>query len=167
MNLSEAKLQFINGWGAFGTQWGINRTMAQIYALLLISPHPLSQDEIMDQLQISRGNVNMNTRELVGWGIVEKVILSGERKEHFVAEKDIWKASTQILKERKKRELDPMLKMLAQLEMVEGDKNDKEFKQFNKTIKEVKQLSTSAEKVIDIMTSSGGSFFVEKIIKLF
>ena len=167
MNLSEAKLQFINSWGAFGTQWGINRTMAQIYALLLVSAKPLTQDNIMDELAISRGNVNMNIRELIGWGIVEKIIISGERKEHFVAEKDIWKASTQILKERKKRELDPMLKMLEQLEAVEGDKNDKEFAQFTKTIKEVKQLSVSAEKVINVMTSTGGNFFVDKIIKLF
>ena len=167
MNLSEAKLQFINSWGAFGTQWGINRTMAQIYALLLVSAKPLTQDNIMEELAISRGNVNMNIRELIGWGIVEKVIISGERKEHFVAEKDIWKASTQILKERKKRELDPMLKMLEQLETVIGDKNDKEFIQFTKTIKEVKQLSVSAEKVINVMTSTGGNFFVDKIIKLF
>ena len=167
MNLSEAKLQFINSWGAFGTQWGINRTMAQIYALLLVSAKPLTQDNIMDELAISRGNVNMNIRELIGWGIVEKIIISGERKEHFVAEKDIWKASTQILKERKKRELDPMLRMLEQLEAVTGDKNDKELIQFTKTIKEVKQLSVSAEKVINVMTSTGGNFFVDKIIKLF
>ena len=122
MKLSEAKAQFISSWGAFGTHWGINRTMAQIHALLLISPDPLTQDDIMEELNISRGNVNMNTRELISWGLVDRVLLPGERKEFFTAEKDIWKVATQIIKERKKRALDPMLKLLAQLEDIEGDK---------------------------------------------
>jgi DNA-binding transcriptional regulator GbsR (MarR family) len=106
MKLTDAKAQFISSWGAFGTHWGINRTMAQIHALLLISPDPITQDDIMEQLSISRGNVNMNTRDLIGWGLVERVLIPGERKEFFTAEKDIWKVATQIIKERKKRELD-------------------------------------------------------------
>jgi DNA-binding transcriptional regulator GbsR (MarR family) len=122
MKLAEAKQQFIASWGAFGTHWGINRTMAQIHALLLISPDPLSQDDIMEELNISRGNVNMNIRELISWGLVERIILTGERKEFFTAEKDIWKVVKQIVKERKKRELEPMLKLLVQLENVEGGK---------------------------------------------
>jgi DNA-binding transcriptional regulator GbsR (MarR family) len=103
MKLTDAKQQFINSWGAFGTQWGINRTMAQIHALLLVTPDNLTQDDIMEQLSISRGNVNMNIRDLIGWGLVERVIVSGERKEYFTADKDIWKVATQIIKERKKR----------------------------------------------------------------
>ena len=134
MKLAEAKKQFISSWGAFGTHWGINRTMAQIHALLMISPSPVTQDDIMEDLNISRGNVNMNIRELISWGLVDRVILPGERKEYFTAEKDIWKVATQITKERKKRELDPMLKLLSQLEKVEGDKKDKEVKQFTDTI---------------------------------
>jgi len=121
MKLTEAKQQFISSWGAFGTHWGINRTMAQIHALLLISADPMTQDDIMEELNISRGNTNMNIRELINWGLVERVILPGERKEFFSAEKDIWKVMKQIVKERKKRELDPMLKLLDQLEGVEGD----------------------------------------------
>jgi DNA-binding transcriptional regulator GbsR (MarR family) len=130
MKLSEAKQQFISSWGAFGTHWGINRTMAQIHALLLVSADPMTQDDIMEELTISRGNTNMNIRELINWGLVERVILSGERKEFFSAEKDIWKVVRQIVKERKKRELDPMLKLLDQLEEVEGDKRDKNIKTF-------------------------------------
>ena len=110
MKLTEAKAQFISSWGAFGTHWGINRTMAQIHALLLISPDPITQDDIMEQLNISRGNVNMNTRDLIGWGLVDRVLIPGERKEFFTAEKDIWKVATQIIKERKKRELEPKIK---------------------------------------------------------
>ena len=167
MELTEAKQQFINSWGAFGTQWGINRTMAQIYALLLVSPDPLTQDDIMQQLVISRGNVNMNIRDLIGWGIVEKIIISGERKEHFLADKDIWKASIQIIKERKKRELDPMLKMLGQLENVEGDKKDKHVKQFTAVIKDIRKMGTSAEKMLDMVTGVEGNFFTDALIKMF
>ena len=167
MELTEAKQQFINSWGAFGTQWGINRTMAQIYALLLVSPDPLTQDDIMQQLVISRGNVNMNIRDLIGWGIVEKIIISGERKEHFVADKDIWKASIQIIKERKKRELEPMLKMLAQLENVEGDKKDKDIKQFTAVIKDINKMGTSAEKFINMMMNAEGNWFAETVFKMF
>jgi DNA-binding transcriptional regulator GbsR (MarR family) len=107
MKLSEAKQQFISSWGAFGTHWGINRTMAQMHALLMVSPDPLTQDDVMEELNISRGNVNMNMRDLISWGLVERMILSGERREYFTAEKDIWKVATQIIRERKKRELDP------------------------------------------------------------
>ena len=116
MKLAEAKQQFISSWGAFGTHWGINRTMAQIHALLLINPEPLTQDDIMEELDISRGNTNMNIRELINWGLVERVLLTGERKEYFSAEKDIWKVVKQIVKERKKRELEPMLQLLDKLE---------------------------------------------------
>lgn len=101
MKLPEAKKQFISSWGAFGTHWGINRTMAQIHALLLVSADPITQDEIMAELNISRGNVNMNIRELISWNLVERIIVSGERREFFSAEKDIWKVATQIMKERK------------------------------------------------------------------
>ena len=167
MELEEAKQQFINSWGAFGTQWGINRTMAQIYALLLVNPDPLTQEEVMEQLLISRGNVNMNMRELMGWGIVQKVILSGERKEHFIAEKDIWKASLQIIKERKKRELDPMLKMLSQLENIDGDKDDRHIKQFTEVIKDIQKMGVSAEKFINLMMRAEGNWFAESVLKMF
>src|ERR1700760_3843546 len=99
MQLAEAKAKFIADWGRFGTNWGINRTMAQVHALLLISPDPLSAEEIMEELKISRGNVNMNVRDLIDWGLVFKELRPGERKEFFRAEKDIWKAAKQIIKE--------------------------------------------------------------------
>lgn len=138
MKLSEARQQFISTWGAMGTHWGINRTMAQVHALLMISPDPLTQDDVMAQLNISRGNVNMNIRDLIDWGLVDRVIISGERKEYFTAEKDIWKVATQIIKERKKRELDPMMKLMDQLSKVDGDKKDKDVKTFVDTINGIK-----------------------------
>lgn len=167
MKLAEAKQQFIGSWGAFGTHWGINRTMAQIHALLLISPDPLTQDDIMEELNISRGNVNMNTRELINWGLIERVILSGERKEYFSAEKDIWKVVKQIVKERKKRELEPMLKLLDQLENVEGDKKDKNVKSFVDTVSSIKKLGNQADKTLDTMIKAEESWFVGNLVKFF
>lgn len=166
MKLTEARQQFISSWGAFGTQWGINRTMAQIHALMLISTAPLTQDDIMEALSISRGNVNMNIRELISWGLVERVILPGERKEHFTAEKDIWKVATQIIKERKKRELDPMIKLLGQLENVEADKKDKEAQQFVQTIGSIKKLGLQADKALDTMIKAEEHWFTGSLLKL-
>ncbi len=167
MKLTEAKQQFISSWGAFGTQWGINRTMAQIHALLLVSPDPITQDDIMEQLSISRGNVNMNIRDLISWNLVERVILPGERKEYFTAEKDIWKVATQIIRERKKRELDPMLKLLGQLEDVEADKKDRDTKQFVEMIGSIKKLGNHADKVLDVLIRAEENWFTGSLLKVF
>jgi DNA-binding transcriptional regulator GbsR (MarR family) len=167
MKLEEAKQQFINSWGAFGTQWGINRTMAQIHALLLISPDPLTQDDVMGQLNMSRGNVNMNIRDLISWNLVERIIIPGERKEYFSAEKDIWKVATQIIRERKKRELDPMLKLLGQLENIDGDKKAREVKQFTETVGNIKKLGIQADKMLDVMIKAEENWFTGSILKMF
>lgn len=167
MKLSEARQQFIASWGAFGTHWGINRTMAQVHALLLISPDPLTQDDVMEKLSVSRGNANMNIRELIDWGLVDRVIVPGERKEYFSAEKDIWKVATQIVRERKKRELDPMLKLINQLSTVEGDKKDKETKAFLDTINGIKKFGEQADRTLDTMIKSEESWFLSAMLKLF
>ena len=110
--LSEAQDDFITQWGVIGNAWGINRTMAQIHALLMVSTEPLSTDDIMAELQISRGNAHSNLRELVSWGVIKSVIKKGERKEFFESEKDIWKMFCTITRERKRREIDPALEVL-------------------------------------------------------
>jgi DNA-binding transcriptional regulator GbsR (MarR family) len=167
MKLSEAKQQFIQSWGSLATQWGINKTMAQVHALLMSTPGPLNQDEIMDQLNISRGNVNMNIRELINWGLVERVILQGERKEYFTAEKDIWKVARLVIKERKKRELDPLIKTLEQLQDIEGDKRDKEVKQFLDTVSGIQKFAQQADKTLDIMIKADENWFWGNMLKLF
>lgn len=167
MKLIEAKQQFISNWGSFGTHWGINRTMAQIHALLLVSPDPVTQDDIMEELNISRGNTNMNIRELINWGLVERVIVTGERKEYFTAEKDIWKVIKMIVKERKKRELEPMLQLLDKLEEVEGDKRDKNIKTFIDTVSGIKKLGKQADKTLDMMIKAEESWFIGNLIKMF
>lgn len=167
MKLADAKQQFIASWGAFGTHWGINRTMAQIHALLLVSADPLSQDDLMEQLNVSRGNANMNIRELIDWGLVDRIIIPGERKEYFSAEKDIWKVATQIVKERKKRELNPMLKLLENLEEVDGDKKDKHVKQFTDTIHGIRRFGLQADKMLDVLVKADENWFVGSLMKLF
>ena len=127
----------------------------------------MTQDDIMEELNISRGNTNMNIRELINWGLVERMILSGERKEFFSAEKDIWKVMKQIVKERKKRELDPMLKLLDQLEEVEGDKRDKNIKTFVETVSGIKRLGKRADKTLDVMIRAEENWFVGNLVKFF
>ncbi|GAC1455295.1 MAG: hypothetical protein NVSMB7_17150 [Chitinophagaceae bacterium] len=167
MKLPDAKLQFIASWGAFGTHWGINRTMARVHALLLVSAGPLCQDDIMEQLDISRGNANMNIRELIDWALAERVILPGKRKEYYTAEKDIWKVSRLIIKERKKRELDPMLKLMDQLKNVEGDQKDKNVKQFVATVTGIKRFGERADRMLDTMIRADESWFVDSLMKFF
>ena len=167
MQLAEAKAQFIANWGRFGTNWGINRTMAQIHALLLVSPDNLSAEEVMEQLNISRGNANMNLRELMDWGLVQKVIVPGERREFFTAEKDIWKVARQIVKERKKRELDLMIPVLKELSEVEGDKRDRAVKTFTDTIQNIRKFSEQADKTLDTMIKADEHWFWSSLMKLF
>ena len=167
MNLTEAKAQFIQSWGILGSQWGINRTMAQINSLLLISAGPLSAEDIMAQLSISRGNTNMNVRELMDWDLVNKVIIPGERKEFFTAEKDIWKVATLIMYQRKKRELDPMVKVLNQLSNIDGNSNDPETKAFTETVGNIKRFASQAEKTLDTIIKAEENWFWGSFIKLF
>ena len=167
MKLEEAKQQFIQSWGVLGTQWGINRTMAQIHALLLSATQPLSADEVMDGLQISRGNANMNLRELMVWGLVDKVLKPGERREYFSAEKDIWKVAVRIMRERRKRELEPMLQVLEGLTNVDGDAKDKEVKHFKETIAGIQKFARQADSTLEGFAKADEHWFTGTLLKLF
>lgn len=167
MKLEEAKQEFIHSWGILGSQWGINRTMAQVHALLLVSSKPLSTDEIMDELSISRGNANMNIRELMNWELVSKVIIAGDRKEYFAAEKDIWKVATRIMYQRKKRELDPMLKTLDKIGNIDGDKRNPEVKAFTDTVNSIQNFAGQAEKTLDVVIKAEENWFWGSFMKLF
>jgi DNA-binding transcriptional regulator GbsR (MarR family) len=167
MKLDEAKRQFIQAWGTLGSSWGINKTMGQLHALLLISPEPLSADEIMAELNISRGNANMNIRDLIGWGLVNKIHKPGERREYFSAEKDMWEVTKQVAKERKKRELDPVIKVLNEVSKLEGDKKDKDVKAFTDVIHDIKKLANNADKTVDTLIKADENWFFSSFIKLF
>lgn len=159
MQLTEARRKFIEAWGAFGSAWGISRTMAQVHALLLLATEPLSTDDVMEQLNISRGNANMNLRALIDWGLVSKVLKPGDRKDHFEAEKDVWRIATQITRERKKRELEPMVKLLSELERTEGASND--AKAFRKVTGDLKDLTSRIDAVLERTTRSDVQWFLK------
>jgi DNA-binding transcriptional regulator GbsR (MarR family) len=122
----EALERFVIFWGEMASNWGINRTMAQIHALLYASEDPLDTDTIMARLQISRGNASMNLRSLLNWNLVRKVRLPGSRKDYYTAEKDVWKITAQIIKERERREIKPVKQQLRECRdiLAEGQECD-------------------------------------------
>ncbi len=166
MKLIESKAKFINTWGTLGSGWGINRTMAQVHALLLISADPLSAEEIMADLNISRGNVNMNVRMLIDWGLVQKELKSGDRKEYFVAEKDIYKVFKQIAQERRKRELEPVFKVLEEVKQVDGDKKDRNIKAFVDTIENIERFTKKADKTIETLIKADENWLIGSFMKM-
>ncbi|MEN9609780.1 MAG: hypothetical protein RLZZ628_594 [Bacteroidota bacterium] len=166
MEWQEAKDKFIQNWGALGTVWGINRTMAQVHALLMISPKALSADEIMEELQISRGNANINIRSLIDWGLVYKELKPGDRKEYFIGEKDMWVVVRQIIVHRKKRELDPMLRVLDEISNSKIPDASDEAIALNKTIRDIKLFSSKADSILDVLVKSDSNWFVGTFLKM-
>src|SRR5689334_25059566 len=114
VTLKPIQEKFILHWGEMGTRWGINRTVAQIHALLFLSPKPLNAEEIAETLGVARSNVSNSLKELQGWGIVRVVHVMGDRRDHFESLKDVWEMFRTITDERKKRETDPTLGILRE-----------------------------------------------------
>ena len=165
MKLSEAKEKYIQTWGTFATSWGINRTMAQVHALLLANGKPLSTDEVMELLEISRGNANMNLRALMDWGIVKKEFIKGDRKEYFTAEKDVWFLFKQITKERRKREIEPVVSFLEELKNIE-DSDSAEAKEFIKLMDDFSNVTSKINNIMDLAIKSDDHWLVGKITNL-
>jgi DNA-binding transcriptional regulator GbsR (MarR family) len=113
-HLSPVAQKFILHWGEMGTRWGINRTVAQIHALLFLSPRPLTAEEIAETLSVARSNVSTSLRELQGWRIVRGVSVFGDRRQHFEAMKDLWEMFRVISEERKRREFDPTVEVVRE-----------------------------------------------------
>jgi DNA-binding transcriptional regulator GbsR (MarR family) len=112
--LSDAVRNFILHWGEMGSRWGINRTIAQIHALLYISPRPLNAEEISDSLSLARSTVSTSLRELVNWGVIRLVHVLGDRRDHYEAIDDVWEMFRMVLDERKRREVDPTMDILRE-----------------------------------------------------
>lgn len=151
--LRKAKEEFIAQWGALGTQWGINKTMAQIHALLMTSPGAMCTDEVMEELSVSRGNAHTNLKELVNWGLVRMVVIRGDRRDFYEAEKDVWQIFTTIARERKRREIEPTVALLNKCaEETKGLKSE-DAKSFHKQIKELEDFVVFASKMSDRVAS--------------
>lgn len=117
-----ARKEFVLLWGEMASSWGINRTMAQLHALLYLSEEPMDTEQVMQELDISRGNANTNLRQLLQWDLVEKVALPGERKDFFTAEKDVWQITAHIIKHRHKREIEPVKQQLSETRILLKDR---------------------------------------------
>ncbi|QDH79985.1 ArsR family transcriptional regulator [Echinicola soli] len=164
MNYEEAKQKYIQAWGTLGSSWGINRTMGQIHALMMVSTEPLSTDQIMEELKISRGNANMNIRALMDWGLVEKVLVPGDRKEYFSSEKDVMSLAVQVAKERKRRELEPILKVLNEVKGVKED--TMEAREFKAVTTDLLGFARQSETVLDMFINSKKNWFFRLVTKI-
>ncbi|MEZ0006928.1 MULTISPECIES: GbsR/MarR family transcriptional regulator [Flavobacterium] len=165
MEFKDAKNKFIQTWGALGSQWGINKTMAQIHALLMVSPEPLSMEDIMEELLISRGNASMNLRALMDWGIVYKEYKSGERKEFFTAEKDLDELAVKIAQERSKREIKPALRVLKDVSSIKGNET-KETKHFVEQTSKLYDFVLKADNMIDKVTEFKDNWIGRLVMKI-
>jgi len=121
MKLTDTMEKFILHWGEMGTRWGVNRTVAQIHALLYLSEEPMDAESITETLGVARSNVSNSIKELQSWGLVTTVHVLGDRRDHFNSHKDLWEITRIIMNERKKREIDPTITMLRQCVMESGD----------------------------------------------
>ncbi|MCW1924696.1 MarR family transcriptional regulator [Luteolibacter arcticus] len=164
--LKQARDEFVAQWGAMGSQWGINRTMAQIHALLMTAPEPVSTDEAMAELQISRGNAHSNLKELVAWGLVRVVVKKGERREFFEAEKDVWQIFTIVTRERKKREIEPALGVLSQCSETTRQLSSAEGKAFHAQMRQLEEFVGFASKVADKVGAMKHGFAIQLAAKL-
>lgn len=138
LNLSDAVRSFILHWGEMGSRWGINRTIAQIHALLYITPRPLNAEEIAATLSIARSTVSTSLRELQTWGVVRLVHVLGDRRDHYEALDDVWEMFRLVLDERKRRELDPTLEILR--EGVEQARNEADGEGGDQTYRKLKEM---------------------------
>ncbi|MBL0912390.1 MAG: MarR family transcriptional regulator [Bacteroidia bacterium] len=163
MEYAEARNKFIQSWGALGSQWGINKTMAQIHALLMISEQPLSMEDIMEELQISRGNASMNLRGLMDWGLVYKEFKAGERREYFSAEKNVEDMAVKIARERSKREIKPALRILKEVSGIK--ENNPEAQQFVKQTGELYAFMEKADNVLDKVTRQKDTLLSKFLMK--
>ncbi|MBR9844710.1 MAG: MarR family transcriptional regulator [Algicola sp.] len=165
MNYEEAKIKFVSTWGSLGSLWGINKAMAQIQALLFISTKPLSMEDIMEELQISRGNTSMNLRQLMDWGIVTKELIPGERKEYFTTEKDVQELTRIIAKERSRREIQPVIKVLNDVSSIKDDGTEK-TRELIKQTKALHDLTLNADTMINKLVNQKQNWITKSLIKL-
>lgn len=164
--LEKIKDDFIAGWGSLGSRWGINRTMSQISALMISSEVPLNTDQIMERLSASRGNVHSNIKELEDWGLIQTVIVKGERKDFYVHEKDPWIILCTIAKKRKEKEVDPAVRVLEGCIAESAKLKTDEAKKFNQRIKEFNEILEMGAQILNKIGRSDRSSVVKWFFKL-
>lgn len=152
MTISDIQSEFIQMWASVGVNWGINRTMAQVHALLLTTSDRLTADQIMTALNISRGNANMTLRELLNWGLIYRESKRGDRKDYFYAEKDMWEVAQKIARERSRRELEPMMKQLdTMLKKIKSLESNPETQSVAVVVSDIHSVGTKALGILDLL----------------
>lgn len=152
MEYTETRNQFIASWGELGVRWGVSKTMAQLHALMLINCEPLSYEDVISELDISRGNAHNNIHNLLEWELIYKVDVEGGKKDYFVAEKDVYKIFQRILIQRKKEELDPLINQLKSLSSMQP--SCKESRELKKIINDLSFISDKADSLLNIILKS-------------
>ncbi len=165
--LEEVRDEFVTQWGIMGAQWGINRTMAQIHALLMTASDVMSTDEVMEVLEISRGNAHTNLKDLVGWGLIKIVTKKGERKEFFEAEKDVWEIFRRVARERKRREIDPALETLRNCKAATEDMKTPNGKAFHEQMVQLEDFVSFASKMGDRVGTMQHGKAIKLAMKIF
>lgn len=161
MKYREGKSKFIDSWGQLASEWGVNRTMGQVHGLLLISCDALSTDDVMEYLDISKGNANQNIRSLVDWGLAHKIRKEGDRKDYFVAEKDMWTILRAIIARRKRKELEPLIHILEDVSAVKS--NCPESDAFCQLVQQLYRFSTKANATLDTLISMESDDIVQRM----
>lgn len=161
-SLDRSKALFIRRWGELSGYWGINRTMAELHALLYISADALCTDDIMAALQISRGNTSMNLRQLVDWGLISRVHRKGDRKEYFTAETDVWEMFQTIVRERRRREVEPIIETIGRCRQMvcEGmaDLNDEQRREaevYQQRLQSMDDFLSAVNGLLNVLLRSG------------
>lgn len=150
-SLSPAASQFVESWGSLGVLWGLNRSMARIHALFLVTDEPVELDQVAKILNISRGNASMCLKELRNWGVIQRVHKPADRQDYYVAEPDVWTTFFRIAVERKKREFDPALNNLRHL-LSEEDFSDSPKTQ--KRLEDMEDLFSTANTILGALLSN-------------
>ena len=159
--LDASKALFIRRWGEMANYWGINRTMAEIHALCFVSTEPICTDDVMERLRVSRGNASMNLRSLVDWGLIHRVHIRGDRKEYFTALTDVWQLFETIVRQRRRREVEPILETLQKCrEMVTADAGGKkpkteESKTYLKRLDDMDKFLEAVGAMVDLLMKVG------------
>lgn len=166
MELQDAKQKFIDTWGALGSEWGINKSVAQVHAFLLVSTELVSTDEVMEALTISRGNANMSLRQLMDYGVIYKKVVAGDRKEYFVAEKDIWKWAIKIAMMRKQKEIDPVMQVLGELKEDTKKLKTIEGKEFFTTVNDIHTFTVQMGNLSDKIFNSNRGELLLRLLKM-
>jgi DNA-binding transcriptional regulator GbsR (MarR family) len=165
MDICEGKQKFIEAWGKMAGGWGVPPAMAQVHALLLVSPDPLSAEQVKSELDISSGNVSTTLRALIDWGLVHRQAPLCGRKEMYSAEKDLWTVIRQIILNRKKRELEPVLSVLDELAAVEETCPHSEH--FCKVVRDIRKFSHKADQTLEVLIKADshwlGSAFLNMV----